>query len=350
MPDTTPQPASYSYEGISSESVDAMINDIASGDTGNTVPPKKQSPFNYSVPNKSGGHSVRITIKANAGGGGGGAGGSDAGGAKGASSESSSGNSNAGTSEGGGGGGLAGTIGAIGDGIASFGGGGNLGSGATLGTIGFPLTNTVENRVSAQWDATEFGLLGAALEEFRNGASAADILRDSAGSVSTATELAIRKLTAFATSGKQTILGGTGGDIISAATRRVENPYREQLFKTMNFRTFPLSFKLSPANAGELSTYMSAISQLERNMHPQKQAVFLIYPAEFELEFLYNGATNRYMPKLQTCVLTDMNISYGHGGFMTAFKGTGGAPTEINLTLNFKELILRDRSHVDPYG
>jgi hypothetical protein len=82
-------------------------------------------------------------------------------------------------------------------------------------------------------------------------------------------------------------------------------------------------------------------------MHPEKDGLFLVYPSEFEVEFLYNGTPNDFLPKLNTAVLTDMNVQYGHGGFMTSFANAGGAPTEITVTLSFKELFTRDRSHID---
>jgi hypothetical protein len=43
-----------------------------------------------------------------------------------------------------------------------------------------------------------------------------------------------------------------------------------------------------------------------------------------------------------------MQVNYGHNGFMTSFEG--GAPTEITLNLNFKEVLLRDRKQIRPYG
>jgi len=39
-----------------------------------------------------------------------------------------------------------------------------------------------------------------------------------------------------------------------------------------------------------------------------------------------------------------MKVDYGHNGFMTSFEG--GAPTEITLSLMFKEILLRDRKDI----
>ena len=333
------------------------------------IEPRLRSPFYYRFPmdtdvsNRvgSGGgvHTVKIT--AIGGGGGGGAGGSSS---RSASQTDSKGNSNASTSETGGprdsnlgaasaGGGTAfGPIG-VGVGVSSEGGGGPARSGfatgtsRVLGSMEFIMTNSPENRMSAQWDGTDFGLLGAALESYRKGESVTDMLKQIADNPADASEYAVRKLAALGLNIKNLALGGTAPDLLSAATRRVENPFREQLFKTMNFRTFPMQFKIAPKSAAETGQVQNALRELERNMHPEKNGLFLVYPSEFQVEFMYDGSKNEFLPTINASILTDMNVQYGHGGFMTSFANTGGAPTEITITLSFKEVFTRDRSHIE---
>ena len=245
-------------------------NNETSNNGFNTIAPRLKPPFYYRFPmdmdtsNRvgSGGgvHTVKITAI--------GSGGSSAGNSGGPSSRSSSqtssnGNSNASTGETGGGG-AGGTIGA-----------GSAGTSASsisraLGSMEFIMTNSPENRMSAQWDGTDFGLLGAALESYRKGESVTDMLKQIGDNPADASEYAVRKLAAMATGVKQLALGGTAPDMLSAATRRVENPFREQLFKTMNFRTFPMQFKLAPASRAESDQLDNALLELERNMHPEK--------------------------------------------------------------------------------
>lgn len=219
-----------------------------------------------------------------------------------------------------------------------------------MGGMEFIMTNSPENRMSAQWDGTDFGLLGAALEQYRKGASLEDALKSIANNPDDTAEYAIRKAIGALTTVKQLALGGTAPDTVAAASRRVENPFREQLFKTMNFRTFPMQFKLAPKSAGEAATLKSMLTELERNMHPEKDAAFLVYPSEFKVEFLYDGSPNDFLPTLNACVLTDMNVQYGHGGFMTSFANSRGTPTEVTLTLSFKEIFTRDRRHIEGGG
>ena len=328
-------------------------NNETSNNGFNTIEPRLKPPFYYRFPmdtdvsNRvgSGGgvHTVKITAIGGGGGGGGGGGNSSS---RSSSQTSSKGNSNASTSETGGGSGAgtgSGGGGASSPGASAF----AAGTSRVLGSMEFIMTNSPENRMSAQWDGTDFGLLGAALESYRKGESVTDMLKTIADNPADASEYAVRKLAALATAVKELAMGGTAPDVLSAATRRVENPFREQLFKTMNFRTFPMQFKIAPKSAAETGQVQNAIRELERNMHPEKSGLFLIYPSEFQVEFMYDGSKNEFLPTINACILTDMNVQYGHGGFMTSFANTGGAPTEITITLAFKEVFTRDRSHIE---
>ena len=347
-------------------------NNETSNNGFNTIEPRLRPPFYYRFPmdtdvsNRvgSGGgvHTVKITAIGGAGGGGGNDGGSSS---RSSSQTSAKGNDNASTTETGnsildtnlGAGDSSGgtEFGNIGVGVdpSPDGGGGPNGSGfgagtsRVLGSVEFIMTNSPENRMSAQWDGTDFGLLGAALESYRKGESVTDMLKQIADNPADASEYAIRKLAALGMNVKNLALGGTAPDLLSAATRRVENPFREQLFKTMNFRTFPLQFKIAPKSAAETGQVQAAVRELERNMHPEKNGLFLVYPSEFQVEFMYDGSKNDFLPTINACILTDMNVQYGHGGFMTSFANTGGAPTEITITLSFKEVFTRDRSHIE---
>lgn len=331
-------------------------NNETSNNGFNTIEPRLKPPFYYRFPmdmdisNRTGSgggvHTVKITAIGSSGSG------ATAGGqsSRNFKQTSSKGNSNAAQKEtggdsGSGSGGGGGTIGA-GDGA------GSAGTGATsrsrsLGSMEFIMTNSPENRMSAQWDGTDFGLLGAALESYRKGESVTDMLKEIGNNPTDAAEYAVRKLAAMGTAVKQLALGGTAPDLLSAATRRVENPFREQLFKTMNFRTFPMQFKLAPASQQESDQLDNALLELERNMHPEKDGLFLVYPSEFQVEFMYDGSKNDFLPTINACILTDMNVQYGHGGFMTSFANSGGRPTEVTVTLSFKEIFTRDRSHIE---
>jgi len=74
-------------------------------------------------------------------------------------------------------------------------------------------------------------------------------------------------------------------------------------------------------------------------MHPEfKDAnnFLYIYPSEFDIFYYNNGQENMNVNRHTSCVLTDMVVNYSPNGQFTAFAN--GMPTQINLTLTFKEL------------
>jgi hypothetical protein len=72
-------------------------------------------------------------------------------------------------------------------------------------------------------------------------------------------------------------------------------------------------------------------------MHPElsPNKLFFIYPSEFEIRYFFKNDENHYFHKIGTCALTDMQVDYG-GEQFSSFED--GAPTEIGLSLTFREL------------
>ena len=67
-------------------------------------------------------------------------------------------------------------------------------------------------------------------------------------------------------------------------------------------------------------------------------AFFLIYPAEFSLQYMYKENENPHVHQFSDCVLTSMSVKYGGQDFVT-FKGTPGMPAEVTMSLKFKEIV-----------
>jgi len=149
------------------------------------------------------------------------------------------------------------------------------------------------------------------------------------------------------------LAGLTGFDqlsnVIEATSKKVENPYKEQLFRSMGFRKFVFDYKFSPRTKDEAiqvfglpngyreKTTEGIIPTFLRHMHPtkSKSRLFLGYPSEFLIIYYYNGAENRYIRKISNCALVNMSIDYGAEGF-TTFRG--GIPSEATIRLEFSEL------------
>ena len=200
------------------------------------------------------------------------------------------------------------------------------------------LTQPPIAQYSADWENKELGAFGGFLA---NGGSA-DISRK--GILSGArglSELAVRGLIGAAATIPSEL--GISGDLaagIDVTTRKTQNPYKEQLFKSMGFRKFAFAYKFAPRNKTELESVMQIIQQLKYHMHPEKDpsGLFLEYPSEFEIEYHYKGAENQFMSKISTCALTDMKVTYGGQDAFTSFRDTEGAPSEIQMDLAFQEL------------
>jgi len=130
---------------------------------------------------------------------------------------------------------------------------------------------------------------------------------------------------------------GTQG--ISKLTGLAPNPRKEQLFKNVNFRTFTFDYQFYPRDAAEAQNVEDIIYQFKLHMHPEfKDAnnFLYVYPSEFDI-FYYNGTQeNKHVNRHTSCVLTDMVVNYTPNGQFTSFRD--GTPTQINITLTFKEL------------
>jgi hypothetical protein len=136
---------------------------------------------------------------------------------------------------------------------------------------------------------------------------------------------------------------------IRSATRTVRNPYKEQIFQTMGFRSFAFEYKFAPRNEKELRDVMEIIKLFKTHMHPEKDlgGLFFTFPSEFQIEYVYKNRKNTYLNKMAPCFLTDLSVDYGNGGTFTTFKDARGAPSEITMSMAFKETELLTRSKVE---
>ena len=194
-------------------------------------------------------------------------------------------------------------------------------------------------KYSADYQDTDLGALTGLLAQ---GSSLEDVLTGSS-------ELAGRQLIGAADIGRAIGVDINFGGALQATTKKVANPFKEQLFKTMNFRDFAFEYKFAPRNQTELEAVLKIINEFKIHMHSEKSdnGVFLIYPSEFSIEFRYRGARNTFVQRIADCALTDMKVDYGRDGTLTTFKDTGGAPSEITLQLAFRELEILTRDMVE---
>jgi len=139
------------------------------------------------------------------------------------------------------------------------------------------------------------------------------------------------------------------GAALEATSKKVNNPYKEQLFKSMGFRKFAFNYVFAPKSAAEYSSIVKIIDTFKYHMHPEISAddLFMIYPSEFDIEYMYRNKENTQLHRISTCALTDLKVTYGSDGQMTSFKNSDGAPNEIAVQLSFTELETLTTDRID---
>jgi len=201
-------------------------------------------------------------------------------------------------------------------------------------------------KYGAQWQDTELGAIGGVLTQVGpNVTSVKDFLAQAGGAAEAVGRGIIGTSDILKAIGVNADIGGT----VQALTKKVANPFKEQLFKTMNFRDFAFEWKFAPRNTNELQNVLNIINTFKYHMHSGRDTseFFLTYPSEFQIEFRYRGKENRFINRISTCALTDMKVDYGAGGSFTTFKDEGGAPSEITMQLAFKELELMTKDRIE---
>jgi len=138
---------------------------------------------------------------------------------------------------------------------------------------------------------------------------------------------------------------------ITKGLGKIKNPYREQIFKQVEFRTFNFEYTFLPESISEAQNVLQIVKILRQNMLPEvaENAFYLIYPSEFSLYYMYKGGLNTNVHQFSDCVLTNMTVKYGGQDFVT-FKDSGGVPADIVMSLTFREIVPITSDRVDKEG
>jgi hypothetical protein len=137
------------------------------------------------------------------------------------------------------------------------------------------------------------------------------------------------------------------GNYTSAQTGLAVNPKKEQIFKGVKYRDFTLSYKFYPRSAEEANNINQIINAFKLHMHPEFKDAYnflYIYPSEFDIYYYNNGQENLNLHRHTSVVLTDLDVAYTPQGVFTAF--TDGMPTQINMTMSFRELALLTKDNI----
>jgi hypothetical protein len=133
----------------------------------------------------------------------------------------------------------------------------------------------------------------------------------------------------------------------SKALGLAANPKKEQIFKGVDFRTFAFDYQFYPRSPEEEQNVLNILEQFKYHMHPEFKDTnnfIYVYPSEFDVFYYQGGNENLNLHRHTSCVLTEMNINYTPNGSFTAFAN--GMPTQINVTLAFRELALLSKEKI----
>ena len=223
-------------------------------------------------------------------------------------------------------------------------------------SIALYLPPNVQETTSARYEDTPTGVLGVAGVDIIEGMNAFQ-LRD----FEKTGKIAFRAVAVIA----QEILKNLGGAAIETLTNtegivplankvfgRAENPFVEVFFNSMNLRTFTYNFNFAPRNRDETAEIQQIIQLFRFHMAPELQgnnSRYYTLPATFDIHYMFkavngNGYENDYFNRIGTCVLENVTTNYTPNGV----KSFGdGAPTQITMTLQFKETEVLTKAKIN---
>jgi hypothetical protein len=213
------------------------------------------------------------------------------------------------------------------------------------------MPNSVQFDEGASWGATELGGVGNfAKQALRGEGDPGEAVKNLTGGVISkfATAVAIGAGAAaggaLGAIGMASLTDGLGGGL-KAAGRFQENPYEEQLFNGIEFRTFSFEFAFAPSSEAEGAEIDKIIEMFRKHSRPNfvdgvMGEGLYTFPNEFSIDFLMNGPggvfhPNRYIPSIYNCVCTNVSTNYSPEGFWVALRD--GRPVSYTLSLSFTE-------------
>ena len=99
----------------------------------------------------------------------------------------------------------------------------------------------------------------------------------------------------------------------------------------------------------EADTVTEIIKQFKKHAAPQivtqSAGMFFSLPSQFDVQFLFNGQENTKINKIGRSVIESIDVNYAPNGMWSTHND--GTPVQTTLTLNFKEMVLIDRTKIE---
>ena len=220
-------------------------------------------------------------------------------------------------------------------------------------SIALYLPGNITSDLNAKYSTAEMGVIGFAAatgldfidkmgkDDFEGAAKA---LKGAVGNVGKDIfQRSMAGIADFATGGEADTYG-----LANKVFGRATNPYMEVIFENVGLRTFTYNFTFQPKDQNERDDVQNIIKTFRFHMAPELQEQnmrFMGIPSTFDIHYMYqtsNGIDplewrtakqNPFINKIATCVLKDCRVSYVDAA--KSFRD--GSPTQITMTLSFKE-------------
>jgi hypothetical protein len=127
------------------------------------------------------------------------------------------------------------------------------------------------------------------------------------------------------------------------------NPKVEVLFTNTAQREFSFEFLMAPANEKESIAVEQIIRTIRFHAAPELKpgaisSFFYVPPSEFDITFFYRGKENTNIPRINTAVLTGIDVSYSPIGVYSTFHN--GHPVAVRMMLHFRETEITHKLRV----
>lgn len=219
--------------------------------------------------------------------------------------------------------------------------------------IALHMPNNLNIRYSTSWSEEDTGSTEALSKV---GEDAAGLLK-SLGDVKLSNMLPESVKSAGKTTGTDIAMAGASefmqkSGTVSARTGLAGNPKKEMVFKGVDFRTFSFDYNFFPRDETEAQHVYDIIYLFKFHMHPEYMAdtsnFLYVYPSEFDISYFSGTGINQFIHRHASCVLTELSVNYTPNGNFATFAN--GMPTQISITLTFKELSTPTKESIQGQG
>jgi hypothetical protein len=150
--------------------------------------------------------------------------------------------------------------------------------------------------------------------------------------------------------------------LIAISRGKIITPRMELMFEGVGRREFSYEFTFIPKSSQEADHIEGIVTRFKHAMAADYSTGNIAgvdvvglgagadgvremdIPSFFDITYMYKGKENNHLNKISTCVLRGMDVTYGADRFKTY---AGGVPQTTQISLNFSELNIITKKHIE---